>query len=178
MQCVCVCVCVCVFNWVCACVCMCVCVCFGMCYLRSNFEASLVLPTTQRFQFRNDESNYFCYQQCCLLWTKFQRLQFIQNSLRYSMLPEMDVIKSKLSLQILSKRTSCTGSWSLPFDKESVQTKKQPKSLIFLFFLILSSSFCFFPLSFYHSKSLGSFQCAHMEEAISVLDVTLARTTQ
>ena len=30
-----------------------------MCYLRSNFEASLVLPTTQRLQFKTDEINSF-----------------------------------------------------------------------------------------------------------------------
>jgi hypothetical protein len=34
--------------------------CFvDMCYLRSNFEASLVLPTTQRLQFKTDEINSF-----------------------------------------------------------------------------------------------------------------------
>ena len=40
-----------------------VCECFfffvDMCYLRSNFEASLVLPTTQRLQLKTDEINSF-----------------------------------------------------------------------------------------------------------------------
>ena len=33
----------------------------GMCSLRSNSKASLVLPTTQRLQFRTDQSIYFWY---------------------------------------------------------------------------------------------------------------------